>query len=461
MRRARAGRAPARRRRARRRMAPRARRGAGRARDGRRGALASSRAILDDGIGALRTSLWVASLVYLADACAVLGDVDAAEALYPELAAHAGTNVMVGHLVACYGAIDRYLGDGRAARGLGSRGVALRVGARAQHEARRAHLARAHRLRVRAHAARAGRGRRPPARAGAARRRARPRAGDRAPDLARRADGARRRRRRSPSALPDGLTGARARHPRRARAGLARTARSAARSTSASTRPRTTSARSSARRSCANRTEAAGYAHRGAVSCRTERSTIRECRSTSSSAAFAEQLELTSDDVRLIDEINDDEGVSWLFSFISADKPAHVLPLRGTVAGRDRRGRAPGERPGRRDRRGEQVRAGRVVGRLRLARQAIRGRFPAGWSPSAAQADPWARRRLRRRACGSDREMCTEASARQAGVRGADARRLIPASSGQIPAGVELRRRTRDATPACRLVDFAACPGTS
>jgi Nickel responsive protein SCO4226-like len=35
---------------------------------------------------------------------------------------------------------------------------------------------------------------------------------------------------------------------------------------------------------------------------------------------FADQLELTSNDVRLIDDINADEGVSWLFSFISADK---------------------------------------------------------------------------------------------------------------------------------------------
>jgi hypothetical protein len=33
-----------------------------------------------------------------------------------------------------------------------------------------------------------------------------------------------------------------------------------------------------------------------------------------------EQLDLTSDDVRLIDEINADEGVSWVFSFLSADK---------------------------------------------------------------------------------------------------------------------------------------------
>ncbi len=36
--------------------------------------------------------------------------------------------------------------------------------------------------------------------------------------------------------------------------------------------------------------------------------------------AFAEQLELTSDDVRLIEEVNADEGVRWLFSFLSADR---------------------------------------------------------------------------------------------------------------------------------------------
>jgi hypothetical protein len=35
---------------------------------------------------------------------------------------------------------------------------------------------------------------------------------------------------------------------------------------------------------------------------------------------FADQLELTGDDVRLIEEINADEGVRWLFSFLSADR---------------------------------------------------------------------------------------------------------------------------------------------
>jgi Protein of unknown function (DUF4242) len=35
---------------------------------------------------------------------------------------------------------------------------------------------------------------------------------------------------------------------------------------------------------------------------------------------FAEQLDLTGDDVKLIDDINADEGVRWLFSFLSADR---------------------------------------------------------------------------------------------------------------------------------------------
>ncbi|HEU0336800.1 MAG TPA: DUF4242 domain-containing protein [Gaiellaceae bacterium] len=36
--------------------------------------------------------------------------------------------------------------------------------------------------------------------------------------------------------------------------------------------------------------------------------------------SFAEQLELTGEDVREIQEINADEGIQWLFSFLSADR---------------------------------------------------------------------------------------------------------------------------------------------
>jgi hypothetical protein len=35
---------------------------------------------------------------------------------------------------------------------------------------------------------------------------------------------------------------------------------------------------------------------------------------------FAERLEPTGDDLKLIEEINADEGVRWLFSFLSADR---------------------------------------------------------------------------------------------------------------------------------------------
>jgi hypothetical protein len=35
---------------------------------------------------------------------------------------------------------------------------------------------------------------------------------------------------------------------------------------------------------------------------------------------FAEQLELTDGDVELIEQINGEEGVDWLFSFLSADR---------------------------------------------------------------------------------------------------------------------------------------------
>ena len=36
--------------------------------------------------------------------------------------------------------------------------------------------------------------------------------------------------------------------------------------------------------------------------------------------SFAEQLELSGEDVRVIEDINADVGVRWLFSFLSADR---------------------------------------------------------------------------------------------------------------------------------------------
>jgi hypothetical protein len=35
---------------------------------------------------------------------------------------------------------------------------------------------------------------------------------------------------------------------------------------------------------------------------------------------FAEQLDMSEEDIRLIEEINGEEGVHWLFSFLSADR---------------------------------------------------------------------------------------------------------------------------------------------
>jgi DNA-binding CsgD family transcriptional regulator len=62
------------------------------------------------GLDEFRASLWLASLTYLTDAAAALGDEATAALLYPELAPHEGTNTMIGHMVGCYGAADRHLG---------------------------------------------------------------------------------------------------------------------------------------------------------------------------------------------------------------------------------------------------------------------------------------------------------------------------------------------------------------
>ena len=66
--------------------------------------------LAEEGIEGFRDSLWLATLTYLADAAAALGDERMAAILYPELEPFAGGNVMIGHLVASYGAADRYLG---------------------------------------------------------------------------------------------------------------------------------------------------------------------------------------------------------------------------------------------------------------------------------------------------------------------------------------------------------------
>ena len=76
-----------------------------------------------EGLDAYRESLWLTSLTYLTDACAALGDEATAALVYPELEPLSGTNVMIGHLVSCYGAADRYLGMLAATLGESDRAI--------------------------------------------------------------------------------------------------------------------------------------------------------------------------------------------------------------------------------------------------------------------------------------------------------------------------------------------------
>jgi DNA-binding CsgD family transcriptional regulator len=68
------------------------------------------RQIAAEGLDGFRASLWLASLTYLTDACTAVGDEAMAGLVYPELAPLTGGNVVIGHVVACFGAVDRYLG---------------------------------------------------------------------------------------------------------------------------------------------------------------------------------------------------------------------------------------------------------------------------------------------------------------------------------------------------------------
>jgi DNA-binding CsgD family transcriptional regulator len=76
-----------------------------------------------DGLEPFRSSLWVASLSYLADAAALVGDEALAASLYAELSPLSGGNIVIGYGVASYGAADRYLG--RLALTLGDHDTAI------------------------------------------------------------------------------------------------------------------------------------------------------------------------------------------------------------------------------------------------------------------------------------------------------------------------------------------------
>ncbi|HEU4905001.1 MAG TPA: LuxR C-terminal-related transcriptional regulator, partial [Solirubrobacterales bacterium] len=74
-------------------------------------------ALAAEGIDGLRQDLWLASLVYLAEAGGILGDERMAALVLPELEAFGDANVLIGHLVACYGAVGRHLGMLKATLG--------------------------------------------------------------------------------------------------------------------------------------------------------------------------------------------------------------------------------------------------------------------------------------------------------------------------------------------------------
>lgn len=63
-----------------------------------------------DGIDPRRQRLWLGTLTLVSDACAALGETGIAAEVYAELEPYRGTNVQIGHLVACFGSADRYLG---------------------------------------------------------------------------------------------------------------------------------------------------------------------------------------------------------------------------------------------------------------------------------------------------------------------------------------------------------------
>ena len=273
-----------------------------------------------EGLDELRATLWVASLTYLADACAAVGDEALAALLYPELAPLAGGNVVIGHGVACYGAADRYLGLLAATLGDHDRAVehfeqALAVNRDMGATTWVAHTLYAYgrTLRIRGASDDAVQASELLSEAATlAERIGMPVLLARA-----RALGARIERARMP---PDDLSWRELDILRLVAVGpqQPRDRRGALHQRAHRRQPRTQHPAQDRR--C--------EPHRGG-GLRLSPRPGRQARTRGRIAAmpvyviersFAEQLDMTSDDVKLIEEINADEGVSWLFSFLSADR---------------------------------------------------------------------------------------------------------------------------------------------
>jgi len=63
-----------------------------------------------DGLGSVGRTLWLATLAYVTEAAVAVGDDELAAELYTAFEPHRGRNIQIGHLVACLGSADRYLG---------------------------------------------------------------------------------------------------------------------------------------------------------------------------------------------------------------------------------------------------------------------------------------------------------------------------------------------------------------
>ena len=276
--------------------------------------------LVAEGLDPYRESLWVATLAYLTDAASALGDEATAALVYPELEPYSGENVMVGHLVVLLRRRRPVPGHARGEPGrVGARGSehfenALELNRRMGADTWVAHTAyeygrlllsrpggdRPVRMRCWARP-RAGGSHRDAGVAGADSGDRVLRLGDRRPFRT----ACRRARSRSWCWWPRAC----------------RTARSARSSRSASTRPPTTCAASCARRA-ARTAPRPRPTHTGTALGAAGLTALRSAAMPvyMIERTFADQLDLTSEDVELIDEINADEGVRWLFSFLSADR---------------------------------------------------------------------------------------------------------------------------------------------
>ena len=156
---------------------------------------------------------------------------------------------------------------------------------------------------------------------------------------------------------------------------------------------------------CANRTEAAAYAHRRGLVGTDRRGTIGPMPLYVIERTFAEQLDLTADDVRLIEDVNADEGVSWLFSFLSADRQRtyclYEAPSPDAIVAAARRANVPVDTSSRSassfrprssgSERGRLVRWDPLTGEQREVRELVRTLARERIAPRAAEIDEIAR----------------------------------------------------------------------